>query len=179
MLMEAYNSFYESPIGLIEITGTTKAITSIRFVDESSMKNENKVVVECLRQIDQYFKGELTEFTVELNLKGTPFQVNVWNDLKKIPYAETRTYADIAASIGSPKAVRAAGGAIGRNPFAIVLPCHRVKGKNNSLTGYAWGTWRKEWLLNHEAKEKKDSGLTHMDEQDTELIKRLFNRLSL
>lgn len=149
--MEAYKTYYESPVGWLEITGTHKAITSIYFVNEASVKNENNRVSECLWQIDQYFKGGLTEFKVELEMKGTPFQVQVWNALKSIPFAETRTYADIAASIGSPKAVRAVGAAIGRNPFAIVLPCHRVKGKNNSLTGYAWGTWRKERLLNHES----------------------------
>jgi methylated-DNA-[protein]-cysteine S-methyltransferase len=152
--MNAYKTFYHSPIGLLEITGTDKAITSIHFADTESEKNENMPVLKCLRQIDSYFKGEIAAFSVDLDLSGTAFQKQVWKAVKSIPYGETRTYSDIAASIGSPKAVRAVGTAIGRNPAAIVLPCHRVKGKNNSLTGYAWGTWRKEWLLGHESGKK-------------------------
>ncbi|GAA0325569.1 methylated-DNA--[protein]-cysteine S-methyltransferase [Bacillus carboniphilus] len=146
---------YESPIGLIEITGTHEAITSILFSEESKKVNvlhdeTPHVLRECYNQLDQYFKGERDTFTFPYHFSGTDFQKTVWEALTKISYAETGSYKDIAVSIGNEKAIRAVGSANGKNKLSIVIPCHRVIGSSGKLTGYAGGLWRKEWLLRHE-----------------------------
>lgn len=102
-------------------------------------------------QYDEYFKGKRKRFTFPLDLCGTPFQRDVWEALTAIPYGKTVAYADIAARIGKPAAVRACGGAIGQNPVLIAVPCHRVIGKNGALTGFSSGLDMKAWLLGHEA----------------------------
>lgn len=101
-------------------------------------------------QLEGYFAGVLSDFDLELSLMGSPFELQVWNALRDIPYRATISYSQIALRIGRPKAARAVGAAIGRNPIAIVVPCHRVIGANRELTGYAWGLERKAWLLDHE-----------------------------
>ncbi|MEU0006743.1 methylated-DNA--[protein]-cysteine S-methyltransferase [Streptomyces sp. NPDC006314] len=101
-------------------------------------------------QLSAYFAGELTEFTVELALSGTPFQRNVWERLARIPYGETRTYGELAETLGNPQASRAVGLANGRNPIGIIIPCHRVVGADGSLTGYGGGLDRKRQLLDFE-----------------------------
>ncbi|MFP3719816.1 methylated-DNA--[protein]-cysteine S-methyltransferase [Niallia circulans] len=147
---------YESPIGKIEIIGTHEAIISILFSEENdksvnSLQPETPfVLVECYNQLDEYFKGKRHEFSIAYQLEGTDFQSAVWNALIKIPYAETGSYKDIAISIGNERAIRAVGSANGKNKLSIVIPCHRVIGSNGTLTGYAGGLWRKEWLLQHE-----------------------------
>jgi methylated-DNA-[protein]-cysteine S-methyltransferase len=103
------------------------------------------------RQLAEYFAGERTEFDLELELGGTPFQQRVWNALREIPYGETRSYGEQAKRIGSPEAVRAVGHANGQNPIAIVVPCHRVIGANGSLTGFGGGLQNKRRLLDLEA----------------------------
>jgi len=100
--------------------------------------------------LQRYFERPTTPFLVALELRGTPFQCDVWHALQTIPSGRTATYADIARAIGRPAAVRAVGAAIGRNPVSIIVPCHRVLGSDGSLTGYAGGTERKRWLLVHE-----------------------------
>ena len=151
---------YESPIGVIEIIGTKDAIISILFSEENIKKNliqldTPKVLKECYKELDEYFKGTRYDFTIPYEFQGTDFQKAVWNDLKNISYAETVSYKDIAISIGNEKAVRAVGSANGKNKLSIIIPCHRVIGSNSKLTGYAGGLWRKEWLLNHEKSFKK------------------------
>lgn len=100
-----------------------------------------------VQQLVEYFAGERTTFAVDLGPVGTPFQRAVWQALRAIPYGATATYADIAAAIGKPRAVRAVGAANGRNPLSIVVPCHRVIGRDGTLTGYAGGVAQKEKLL--------------------------------
>ncbi|MFD2446944.1 methylated-DNA--[protein]-cysteine S-methyltransferase [Bacillus sp. CGMCC 1.16607] len=151
---------YESPIGMIEIIGTSEAICSILFSERDTVVNDlqeetPEVLEQCRDQLDQYFKGELHEFTFPYTFEGTNFQKTVWNALINIPYAETGSYKDIAVSIGNEKAIRAVGSANGKNKLSIVIPCHRIIGSNGTLTGYAGGLWRKEWLLNHERSFKK------------------------
>ncbi|WP_329335735.1 methylated-DNA--[protein]-cysteine S-methyltransferase [Streptomyces sp. NBC_01352] len=102
-------------------------------------------------QLKAYFAGELKEFTLELSLHGTPFQRSVWEQLRKIPYGETRSYGDLADALGNPTASRAVGLANGRNPVGIIVPCHRVVGANGSLTGYGGGLDRKQRLLEFES----------------------------
>ncbi|WP_432133823.1 MULTISPECIES: methylated-DNA--[protein]-cysteine S-methyltransferase [unclassified Streptomyces] len=101
-------------------------------------------------QLRAYFRGELKEFTLELRLHGTPFQRRVWEQLRAIPYGETRSYGELAAALGNPNASRAVGLANGRNPIGIIVPCHRVIGAGGSLTGYGGGLGRKQRLLDFE-----------------------------
>lgn len=155
-----YKVDYESPIGVIEIAGTHEAIYSILFSEKTEGVNvfhaeTPPVLVECYNQLDEYFKGYRHEFTFPYQLEGTSFQKTVWNALNKIPYSKTWTYKEIALSIENEKAVRAVGSANGKNKLSIVIPCHRVIGSNGTLTGYAGGLWRKEWLLQHEKSYKK------------------------
>jgi len=105
-----------------------------------------------VRQLAEYFAGERRTFTLELAPSGTPFQQRAWRALQRIPFGQTRSYAQQATTLGNPRAVRAVGGANGRNPIAIVVPCHRVIGKDGSLTGFGGGLSCKRWLLDHEAK---------------------------
>ncbi|MEV4673250.1 MULTISPECIES: methylated-DNA--[protein]-cysteine S-methyltransferase [Actinomadura] len=102
------------------------------------------------KQLTAYFAGELTEFDVPLNLRGTPFQQRVWAALQEIPYGRTTTYGELAVEIGSPSASRAVGLANGRNPVSVIVPCHRVVGSTGSLTGYGGGLDRKRYLLDFE-----------------------------
>lgn len=148
---------YPTPIGVLEIVGTDKVITSILFADQDvvvhTLKEETPTVIQdCYDQMDEYFKGKRREFTFPYTSVGTEFQKNVWNALMTIPYAKTGSYKDIAIAIENEKAIRAVGSANGKNKLSIVVPCHRIIGSNGKLTGYAGGLWRKEWLLEHEQK---------------------------
>ncbi|TCZ81128.1 methylated-DNA--[protein]-cysteine S-methyltransferase [Paenibacillus albiflavus] len=150
-----YIAYYESPIGTIEIISTDTTICSIMFCDGkqaqlNEQQNLPKVIHDCYDELDHYFKGERREFTVPYVLNGTSFQQTVWNALITIPYGQTANYQDIAVAIDNRKAVRAVGSANGKNKLSIIVPCHRVIGSDGSLTGYAGGLWRKEWLLQHE-----------------------------
>lgn len=161
-MSELHKVDYESPIGMVEISGTNEAICSIMFAERDIKVNGRqdrtpKVLVECYDQLDEYFKGERMEFTFPFLLEGTIFQKNVWNALTGIVYANTGTYKDIAVTIGNEKAIRAVGSANGRNKLSIVIPCHRIIGSNGKLTGYAGGLWRKEWLLQHERNVKQNT----------------------
>jgi methylated-DNA-[protein]-cysteine S-methyltransferase len=143
---------YESPIGVIEIIGSDDAIISILFSEKVNfLQNDTpQVLVDCFRQLDEYFKGIRYEFTIPYRFEGTEFQKNVWKALTSIPYGETGFYKDIAILIGNENAIRAVGNANGKNKVSIILSCHRIIGSNGKLTGYAGGLWRKEWLLQHE-----------------------------
>ncbi|PFN04999.1 MULTISPECIES: methylated-DNA--[protein]-cysteine S-methyltransferase [Bacillus cereus group] len=145
-----YQAYYESEIGLLEITANDEGITSVIFVEERKEENTSKIVEQCLAELDQYFHQKRTEFTVPLSATGTLFQKSVWDALYTIPYGVSASYLDIAEKVGNTKAVRAIGGANSRNPISIIVPCHRVIGKSGKLVGYAGGLWRKEWLLKHE-----------------------------
>lgn len=106
---------------------------------------------EAEEQLEAYFAGELKEFTLELRLHGTPFQQSVWEQLRRIPYGETRSYGDLAEALGNPGASRAVGLANGKNPIGIIVPCHRVVGASGGLTGYGGGLDRKKRLLDFES----------------------------
>ncbi|PFK33563.1 cysteine methyltransferase [Bacillus cereus] len=145
-----YRAYYESEIGLLEITANDEGITSVIFVEERKEENTSRIVDQCLAELDEYFHQKRTEFTVPLSAAGTLFQKSVWDALYTIPYGVSASYLDIAGKVGNTKAVRAIGGANSRNPISIIVPCHRVIGKSGKLVGYAGGLWRKEWLLKHE-----------------------------
>jgi methylated-DNA-[protein]-cysteine S-methyltransferase len=150
--MKIYSTYCKSPLGPIKIVGNQDCILSLDFVDEErSADSELPFCLKaCVKQIDEYFKGNRREFLLNLDPEGTKFQKSVWQQLEKIPFGEVITYAEIAGTIGNPKACRAVGSANGRNPIAIIIPCHRVIGSDGRLTGYGGGLWRKEWLIKHE-----------------------------
>jgi len=145
-----FREYYDSPIGIIEVVADDEKVNSVLFVEEINSSNENHIVKQVLQQLDYYFKGETIHISPLSISSGTPFQQTVWTSLTQIPFGTTTTYSDIASRLNNEKAVRAVGTAIGKNQLAILVPCHRVLGKNGSLTGFAWGTWRKEWLIQHE-----------------------------
>lgn len=109
-------------------------------------------------QLLAYFAGDRTEFDLPLRLDGTPFQVEVWNALRTIPYGVTASYGQVADQIGRPRAVRAVGSANGKNPISIIVPCHRVIASDGGLGGYGWGLERKSWLLEHEQRVRAEAG---------------------
>jgi O-6-methylguanine DNA methyltransferase len=120
-----------------------------------------EVFLKATEQLDEYFAGERREFTLPLDVYGTPFQKLVWNQLRQIPYGETKSYKDIALAINAAKAVRAIGGANNKNPLSIFVPCHRVIGSNGALVGYGGGLDIKEHLLQLEGVlERSEVGLT-------------------
>lgn len=141
-------SHLNTPLGWVQIEATDTAITAVRFVDAPEDNRTENVLSRAGRdQLAAWFKRERTGFDLPLAPKGTEFQQAAWKALQRIPYGETRYYAQQADLIGRPSAVRAVGAANGANPIAVVVPCHRVIGKNGSLTGYAGGLERKKWLL--------------------------------
>jgi methylated-DNA-[protein]-cysteine S-methyltransferase len=149
--MQTSFAYYESPIGLIEIGGTSEGVTSLFFVEERrSDAATNDVCEEAVRQISEYFAGVRQEFDLPIALRGTEFQREVWQGLRGITYGQTVSYGDLARAIGKPSAVRAVGAANGDNPISSIGPCHRVIGSDGGLTGYGGGLERKEWLLKHE-----------------------------
>lgn len=142
---------FDTPLGIMEIEATDSAVLSIHFVDRTRTANPNSITQLVKKQLEEYYDGEREAFDLPLSPSGTEFQQTVWNALSIIGFGKTCSYSDIAHQIKNPKAVRAVGSANGKNPLTIVVPCHRVIGSNGSLTGYASGTERKQWLLNHEA----------------------------
>lgn len=141
----------ESPVGILTLESNGISITALRFGDHRRGLPSCPVLEQAAGELAEYFSGTRREFTVPLTPHGTEFQRFVWGELCKIPYGETTAYADIAARLGKPNACRAVGNANNRNPLPIFIPCHRVIGKNGSLTGYAGGLAVKEALLRLEA----------------------------
>ena len=152
-----------SPVGALTLSASPRGLTGVQFendiverfviADSFSAKEREQAaryIATAEVQLGEYFTRQRTVFAVELDLLGTPFQIEVWTSLARIPYGETTSYGQQAKWVGRPAAVRAVGGANGRNPVAIVLPCHRVVGVNGSLTGFGGGLERKIWLLEHE-----------------------------
>ena len=142
---------YNTLVGKLIITDNGEAITGIHFeryeINNNFVKKETSLIKETNTQLDQYFKGQRKTFNIPLILEGTDFQKTVWGELTKIPYGETRSYSQVAINIDNPKACRAVGLANNKNPISIIIPCHRVIGKNGKLVGYGGGLTIKEKLL--------------------------------
>ncbi|HQY12059.1 MAG TPA: methylated-DNA--[protein]-cysteine S-methyltransferase [Ferruginibacter sp.] len=156
-------AYYQSPLGALEIRSTGSAISEILFVNSwkgakineaelSFVKPKSAIIKSCIKQLDEYFAGKRTEFTVHIAQVGTDFQQQVWTELCKIPYGRTISYMELSKRIGNVKAIRAVGTANGNNSICIIVPCHRVIGSNGELVGYGGDLWRKKWLLEHENK---------------------------
>ena len=151
--------YYHSPIGLIRMDENDGFLTNADFVEQSpsseyyhseSIQNSSSMLKDACRQLLEYFEGRRQKLDLALKLNGTGFQRAAWESLLRIPYGETRSYLQQAKSIMNPKATRAIGQANSKNPIPIIIPCHRVIGKNGSLTGYAGGIDRKTQLLEME-----------------------------
>lgn len=143
-------SYMDSPLGKIKIVGENDHIKRVSFVDGEERETDGPVplvVRNCKKQLKEYFAGKRKEFNVPLDPDGTDFQKQVWEALLGIPFGKTSTYAKQSISLGDIKKIRAVGTANGKNPIAVIIPCHRVIGTDGSLTGYAGGLDKKEWLL--------------------------------
>ena len=155
--MNAY-TYFESPIGRLLLTSDGTALTGLYM--EPSRKAQSidgwiqdeavAPISATVRQLTEYFAGTRRDFDLPLRFQGTTFQTRVWRELTVIPYGQTWSYGQLAQRIDKPSASRAVGLANGRNPIAILVPCHRVIGADGSLTGYGGGLERKRWLLAHE-----------------------------
>ncbi|MFC4633705.1 methylated-DNA--[protein]-cysteine S-methyltransferase [Dokdonia ponticola] len=145
--------YIKSPLGTLEIEGDDNGVIAITFLDKDT--SPTAVIPESLqgvvKQLNEYFTKKRTVFELKLAPQGTVFQTKVWSALQNIPFGKTASYSDMAKTLGDPKVIRAAASANGKNPIAIVIPCHRVIGSDGSLTGYAGGLHRKKWLLEHES----------------------------
>ncbi|MFF7800015.1 methylated-DNA--[protein]-cysteine S-methyltransferase [Streptomyces olivaceus] len=147
----------DSPYGALTLVAEDGVLCGLymtgqrhRPPEESFGARDERPFAGAEEQLEAYFAGELKEFGLPLRLTGTPFQRTVWDQLRKIPYGETRTYGQLADALGNPAASRAVGLANGRNPIGIVVPCHRVIGASGGLTGYGGGLERKQRLLDFE-----------------------------
>ena len=152
-------TYYQSPLGLLRISGTETYISEISFIDhlEEASRNTSHaqlspIILQCLEQLIEYFQGQRRIFELPVFQEGTPFQQKVWNELMSIPYGKTLSYLELSRRMGDVNAIRAAASANGKNKIAIVVPCHRVIGSKRDLVGYSGGLWRKKWLLDHETK---------------------------
>lgn len=144
-------AFINSPLGITRIVGDENGITEISVLSEGSISVKIPTFLQnAVSQLQEYFDGNRTDFTFQLQPKGTDFQQKVWQELLTIPFGKTMSYLDLSKKLGDVKAIRAVASANGKNPLWIVVPCHRVIGTDGSLTGYAGGLWRKKWLLEHE-----------------------------
>ena len=152
--MKFYTSYYNSPLGLLQIQCSEEHITSVSFCETSTSvaDDDHPLTNSCIEQLQEYFSGKRKEFSLPLQQSGTPFQMKVWNLLSTIAYGKTISYNDFSKMYGDTKAIRAVASANGKNQIAIIVPCHRVIGSNHSLVGYAGGLWRKKYLLELEAK---------------------------
>lgn len=149
-------SIIQSPLGELILVADSSALTGLYFVECShipaassrwTLKPHHPVFQVTETQLQEYFEGKRISFSVPLHPAGTDFQEKIWHEIALVPYGQTITYSELAQRAGSPAAIRAAGAATGRNPISIIVPCHRIMGKNGSMTGFAGGLERKRHLL--------------------------------
>ena len=158
-MQETHTTYYKTPIGTAKIIGNKNGIQAVSVLEEN-IKTSSEIpecLQDCIKQLEDYFKGKRNNFDLKLNPQGTAFQKKVWEELLNIPFNTTRTYLEQSKALGDVKAIRAVASANGKNPIWIIIPCHRVIGSDGSLTGYAGGIWRKKWLLAHENPVKQQS----------------------
>lgn len=167
--MNLYYSEMKSIVGVLMIVVSNEALIAILWDNDKPQrvplktrlkKEGHPLILEVEKQLAEYFDGKRSLFDIPLEYKGTSFQQDVWKALEKIPYGTTLSYKEIAELIQRPKAIRAVGTAIGKNPFSIIVPCHRVIGSNGSLTGFAGGLDRKKILLQLETKSSQQFSQT-------------------
>jgi methylated-DNA-[protein]-cysteine S-methyltransferase len=168
--------FIDTPIGTLEISASNLGLVKVSF---STFKKKtiggNEVTRCCKKQLQEYFDGKRKQFNLPLDQHGTDFQKSVWSRLLEIPFGQSASYRDIAEMINNPKSVRAVGAANAKNPIGLIVPCHRVIGSNQALTGYAGGLERKAWLLEHEGIGFKVPRKTAQYDIENDLQKNLFD----
>lgn len=176
-----------TPVGLLKLVASDKGLVAILWENDDPQRvrlgalkedKQHPVLVEVTKQLGEYFAGKRKKFSVKLDFHGTEFQRKVWVALASIPFGETRSYAQIAEQVGSPKAVRAVGAANGRNPISIIAPCHRVIGSNGKLTGFAGGLEVKAFLLGMEGhRNHEDAVFAAIKETPTQLTESGLSRI--
>lgn len=150
-----YHTIIESPVGDLHLVFNDTAVSGLYFSHSNKQpdftqyqeKAHHPLIKKVRTQLKEYFQGTREKFDLPLDLQGSPFQIQAWKQLQKIPYGKAISYSEQATKMGNPKWTRAVGGANGRNPISIIIPCHRVIGKNGTLTGFGGGVDRKEFLL--------------------------------
>jgi methylated-DNA-[protein]-cysteine S-methyltransferase len=151
-----YRDLLPTPLGTLTLEASDRGLSSVRFPSRAgphkTRSRDNPILAQAKQQLAAYFAGELKQFSVQLDWQGTVFQQLVWQALTRIPYGETVSYADIARAIGRPRSARPTGGAVGANPLPIIVPCHRVIGSDQTLTGFTGGLNIKVVLLELEGR---------------------------
>jgi methylated-DNA-[protein]-cysteine S-methyltransferase len=158
-----------TPVGILTLVASDRGLRAVMWPDERDGRvplpavsgagpAAERILTEAVRELDEYFAGERTEFDLPLDPVGTPFQQQAWEVLRTIPYGQTMSYGEQAARLGDRNKSRAVGAANGRNPISIIVPCHRVVGSTGKLTGFAGGLDAKEWLLRHERSDQLPLG---------------------
>lgn len=156
-----YYDYINTPLGELELTSSSTHLLSALFVKTEKNVLDKQPVLQseinndAKKQLDAFFKKELTQFNLPLHPAGTDFQKTVWNELLKVPFGTTISYLTLAKKLGDINSIRAAASANGKNPITIIIPCHRVIGTDGKLVGYSGDMWRKQWLLDHESKQEK------------------------
>ncbi len=154
MSNESFIDYLNTPAGILKLVTSQTDVQEVIFTEkiEESSESTPNVMLELKRQLSDYFEGKSQKFDLPIGAMGTNFQQKVWQELMNIPYGKTISYLDLAKILGDEKVIRAAASANGKNPIAIIIPCHRVIGQSGKLVGYAGGLNRKKWLLEHESK---------------------------
>ncbi|QXP51219.1 MULTISPECIES: methylated-DNA--[protein]-cysteine S-methyltransferase [unclassified Cellulophaga] len=152
-------AYIKTPLGIAKLVGDEKGISEfiVLNADEPLTDVIPEALEDAVYQVNEYFDGKRENFNLDLNPEGTDFQKRVWKGLQDIPFGKTTSYLELSKTLGDAKAIRAVANANGKNPLWIIVPCHRVIGSNGSLTGYAGGLYRKQWLLEHESPFKQTS----------------------
>mgnify|MGYP003633596905 CR=1 FL=1 len=152
-------AYIQTPVGITKIVGDGDGLTQITVLNSEEEVTDiiPEVLEDAVYQLNEYFEGKREVFDLDLNPEGTDFQKKVWDALGAIPFGKTTSYLELSKTLGDVKAIRAVANANGKNPLWIVVPCHRVIGSDGSLTGYAGGLHRKQWLLEHESPHKQTS----------------------
>jgi methylated-DNA-[protein]-cysteine S-methyltransferase len=145
-------AYIQTPLGTARLTGDADGLVSVSVLEEEMLQAEPvpESLEDACYQLQEYFEGSRTVFDLTLNPEGTEFQKKVWAALCEVPYGNTLSYLELSKKLGDVKAIRAVAAANGKNPIWIIVPCHRIIGSDGSLTGYAGGLHRKQWLLEHE-----------------------------
>ena len=153
------NCIINTPLGFAKLEGDENGVSSLTVLNNDVAVSNiiPEVLEDAVNQLNEYFKGELKTFSLKLNPEGTDFQKRVWDALLTIPFGKTTSYLQLSKDLGDVKAIRAVASANGKNPLWIIVPCHRVIGTDGSLTGYAGGLQRKQWLLEHESPFRQQS----------------------
>ena len=148
-----------TPLGVAKITGDSDGIAAVSILNSNETISDiiPEELQDCVYQLQEYFQRTRNSFNLKLNPQGTDFQKHVWRLLQAIPFGKTMSYLELSKQFGDVKAIRAVASANGKNPLWIIVPCHRVIGSDGSLTGYAGGLSRKQWLLEHESPYKQQS----------------------